>query len=192
MAALLHLVDENGQPAHPSIQAAVEAAFRWASREYRKFDPALLAGMAESVALAMSRRFELIEFPRRYAFTALTGKLHEWYRAHPTVEVVLEPTELEQLGGSSKEAISAANLSLLFVEVKSKLSERDRQILALMEQDLANPNDIAQAFNISYKAAAKALQRARERIRSIIFPKGNGNATDELIPRPHNLNPKKW
>jgi DNA-directed RNA polymerase specialized sigma24 family protein len=192
MAFLLHLVDENGHPAHPSIQAAVEAAFRWISREYRQFDRALLAGMAESVALAMSRRVEFIELPRRYAFTALTGKVHEWYRAHPKVEVVLEPTELEQLGGSSKEAISAANLSLLFAEVKRKLSDRDRQILVLMEQDRANPKDIARVFDISYRAAAKALQRARGRIRSIIFPKGNQNANDELIPRPHNLNPKKW
>jgi hypothetical protein len=60
MAVLLHLVDENGQPAHPSILAAAEAAFRWVSREYRQCDRALLAGMAESVALAMSRRVESI------------------------------------------------------------------------------------------------------------------------------------
>jgi len=72
-AILLHLVDEHDQPVPPQVRLAVETAYRWALREYQHFDRAVLAGMAESVATAMCRRVDQIEFPRRYAFTALTG-----------------------------------------------------------------------------------------------------------------------
>src|SRR5258708_31991646 len=107
--------------------------------------------MAESVALAMCRRLEQIEFPRRYAFTALTGKLQEWYRAHPAVEILMDPAEVEHLAGQSK-STSAADLNVLFSQIKSRLSERDRQILVLLEQDLG-AQEIANAFKISYSAA---------------------------------------
>ena len=188
---LLHLVDENGQPAPPSVRVAVEAAFRWASHEYRHFDPALLAGIAESVALAMCRRHELIEFPRRYAFAALTGKLQEWYRAHPAVEVLLEPSEFERLGGAGNDVISAANLSILFAEMKSKLSERDRQILVLMEQDLGGPQQIAEVFGMSYSAAAKAIQRVRDRMAAILSPSEMRNRSgNEMMTRSRHFNPE--
>jgi hypothetical protein len=87
---LLHLVDENGHPVPAPIRAAIEAAHRWALKEYKYFDRAVLAGMAEAVALSMCRRLDQIDFPGRYAFTALTGKLQEWYRAHPAVEVLFD------------------------------------------------------------------------------------------------------
>ena len=76
---LLHLVNEHGQPVPPSVRVAVETAYHWVLREYEHFDQALLAGMAESVGSAMCRRLVHIEFPRRYAIVALTGKLQEWY-----------------------------------------------------------------------------------------------------------------
>src|SRR4051812_45189453 len=141
-ATLLHLVDEHGQPVPPQVRLAVEAAYRWAEREYQHFDHAVLAGMAEAVALAMCRRLDGIEFPRRYAVAALMGKLQEWYRAHPAVEILMDPAEVEDLPDDKPKSIPAAELNLLFSEIKTRLSERDRQILVLLEQDLG-PAEIA-------------------------------------------------
>jgi DNA-directed RNA polymerase specialized sigma24 family protein len=168
MAAIfLHLVDEHDQPVPPQVRLAVETAYRWALHEYQHFDRAVLAGMAESVALAMCRRSDQIQFPRRYALTALTGRLQEWYRAHPAIEILMDPAEVEHLTGDNPKSTSAAELTVLFSQIKSRLSERDRQILVLLEQDLG-AQEIAKAFKLSYSAAGKAIQRARERMAAIL------------------------
>jgi RNA polymerase sigma factor (sigma-70 family) len=189
---LLHLVDEHGQPVPPQVRLAVEAAYRWVAREYQHFDQAVLAGMAEAVALAMCRRLDRIEFPRRYAVAALTGKLHEWYRAHPAVEVILEPDDIEHVRKARPTPASSADLSVLFSEIKAQLSERDRQILVLMEQDLG-PQEIAKAFEISYSAAAKAIQRARERMAAILAENGSQqDEENETMSRPRLFSLKIW
>jgi hypothetical protein len=186
-AILLHLVDEHDQPVPLQVRLAVETAHRWALHEYQHFDRAVLAGMAESVAVAMCRRLEQIEFPRRYAFTALTGKLQEWYRAHPAIEILMDPAEVEHLTGDKSKSTSAADLNVLFSQIKARLSERDRQILVLLEQDLG-PKEIAKAFNISYLAAAKAIQRARERMAAILSGTGSeSNEDDKKCHDPEHL-----
>src|ERR1700722_120933 len=188
---LLHLVDEQGRPVPPSVSIAVETAYRWVSREYEHFDQALLAGMAESVALAMCRRLMHIEFPRRYASAALTGKLQEWYRAHPGVEVPLELEESERTKGPRPGAMTSADLSILFAEIKVQLSERDRQILVLMEQDVGSPQQIAEVFEMSYSAAAKAIQRVRDRMATILAPSETRNSSDnQLMTRSRHFNPE--
>src|SRR5215468_5793872 len=88
--SLLYLVDEDNKPVQPEIRIAVEAAFRWSVREYRNMDEADLAAMAEAVALGMSKRLEEIQSPWRYALAALTGRIHEWFRAHPAKMVSFE------------------------------------------------------------------------------------------------------
>ena len=191
-AILLHLVDEHDQPVPLQVRLAVETAYRWSLHEYQHFDRAVLAGMAESVAVAMCRRLEQIEFPRRYAFTALTGKLQEWYRAHPAIEILMDPAELEHLSGGKPKSTSAADLNVLFSQIKARLSERDRQILVLLEQDLG-PKEIAKAFDISYVAAAKAIQRARDRMAAILSGIGTeSKEVDEEIPRSRTFNLKIW
>ena len=82
----------------------------------------------------MCRRLDQIEFPRRYAFAALTGKLQEWYRAHPAVEIMMEPDGSRTLTGEKPNGArtSAADLNVLFSQIKTRLSERDRQILVLL------------------------------------------------------------
>jgi DNA-directed RNA polymerase specialized sigma24 family protein len=166
-ATLLHLVDQYGQPVPPQVRLAVEAAYRWAEREYERFDRAVLAEMAEALALAMCRHQDRIELPRRYAVAALAGKLQEWYRAHPAVEVMLEPEDLEQVMQAEPVPATSPDLNVLFAEIKTQLSERDRQILVLLEQGLG-PQEIAKAFDMSYSAAAKAIQRARDRMAAIL------------------------
>ncbi len=186
-AILLHLVDEHGAPVPLQVRLAVESAYRWAVQEYQHIDQAVLAGMAESVAVGMCRRLDQIEFPRRYAFTALTGKLQEWYRAHPVVEIQLDPAEVDHLTGDKRKSASATDMNLLFSEIKARLSERDRQILVLLEQDLG-PKEIAKAFDISYVAAAKAIQRARDRMAAILSGTGTeSKEDDEEMPRSTNI-----
>ena len=186
---LLHLVNEHGQPVPPSVRVAVETAYQWVLREYEHFDRALLAGMAESVALAMCRRLVHIEFPRRYAIVALTGKLQEWYRAHPGVEVPLE-LEAERIKGPRPDAMTSADLTILFAEIKVQLSERDRQILVLMEQDLGGPQQIAEVFEMSYSAAAKAIQRVRDRMAAILASSETRNGSNnEMMTRSRHFNP---
>jgi DNA-directed RNA polymerase specialized sigma24 family protein len=191
-ATLLHLVDEHDQPVPPQVRVAVETAYRWALHEYQHFDRAVLAGMAESVALAMCRRLEQIEFPRRYAFTALTGKLQEWYRAHPAIEILMDPAEVEHLTGDKSKSTSAADLNVLFSQMKAQLSERDRQILVLLEQDLG-AQEIAKAFKISYSAAGKAIQRARDRMAAILSATENQQDEEgDADSRPRAIGIKIW
>jgi hypothetical protein len=188
---LLHLVDEHGQPVPPSVRVAVETAYRWALREHEHFDQAILAGMAESVGLAMCRRLVHIEFPRRYAIAALTGKLQEWYRAHPGVEIPLELEEAERIRSPRPDAMTSADLSILFAEIKVQLSTRDRQILVLMEQDLGSPQQIAEVFEMSYSAAAKAIQRVRDRMAAILARSETRNGSDnEMMTRSRHFNPE--
>jgi hypothetical protein len=191
-AILLHLVDEHDQPVPPQVRLAVETAYRWALHEYQHFDRAVLAGMAESVALAMCRRLDQIEFPRRYAFTALTGKLHEWYRAHPAVEILMDPAEVEHLTGGKPKSTSAADLNVLFSQIKARLTERDRQILVLLEQDLG-VQEVAKVFKISYSAAGKAIQRARDRMAAILSAAENQpDEEGDAGSRPRAIGIKIW
>ena len=191
-ATILHLVDEHGAPVPSQVRLAVESAYRWAVREYRHIDQAVLAGLAESVAVGMCRRLDQIGFPRRYAFAALTGKLQEWYRAHPVVEIAVGPDDIDRFNGPRRMAASATEMNLLFSEIKARLSERDRQILVLLEQDLG-PKEIAKAFDISYVAAAKAIQRARDRMAAILSGTGSESKEDEdEMPRSRTFNLKIW
>ena len=191
-ATLLHLVDEHGQPVPPQVRLAVEAAYRWAEQEYQRFDRAVLAEMAEALALAMCRHRDRIELPRRYAVAAMAGKLQEWYRAHPAVEVMLEPDDLEQVIQAEPVPATSPDLNVLFAEMKAQLSERDRQVLVLLEQDLG-PQEIAKAFEISYFAAAKAIQRARDRMAAILSGTGNQKGEENgTMNRPRAVGFKIW
>ena len=167
--SLLYLVDQDNKPVKPEIRIAVEAAFRWSVREYRYMDEADLAAMAEAVALGMSKRLEEIQSPRRYAFAALTGRIQEWYRIHPAKMVSFETEdELDREIGPDDRFVFDVERRLLFAQIRRQLSGRDRKICMLLEQDLSSPGEIAKVLQISYTAAAKALQRARERMAAIV------------------------
>ena len=173
--SLLYLVDEDNKPVKPEIRMAVEAAFRWSVREYRNMDEADLAAMAEAVALGMSKRLEEIQSPRRYAFAALTGRIQEWFRAHPAKIVSFETEdELDRQVGPDERFVFDVERRLLFAQIRRQLSERDREICILLEQDLTSPGEIAKVLEISYAAAAKALQRARKRMAAIVMVESPG------------------
>ena len=86
--------------------------------------------------------------------------------------------------------MTSADLSILFAEIKVQLSERDRQILVLMEQDVGSPQQIAEVFEMSYSAAAKAIQRVRDRMAAILAPSETRNGSDnEMMTRSRHFNP---
>jgi RNA polymerase sigma factor (sigma-70 family) len=186
--SLLHLVDQNHAPVKPEIRIAVEAAYRWSIREYPNIDGADLAAMAEGVGLRMSKRFDEIQSPRRYAFAALAGRIQEWFRKHPAKMVSFGSEDKfdREIGPDNRFSLEVER-RLLFAQIRSRLSERDRQICMLLEQDVTSPREIAKALEISYSAAAKALERARERMASIVMVKSPGA---QKSPKPKVLTVK--
>jgi hypothetical protein len=54
--------------------------------------------------------------------------------------------------------------AVLFDQLKTKLGERDRHILVLLQQGITSPASGGSARGVSYAAAVKAIQRVKERI----------------------------
>jgi RNA polymerase sigma factor (sigma-70 family) len=167
--AHLHLIDGEGKTLPDDIRLALEAAYRWAKREFRTIDPALVANWTEEVGLSMAWKCNSIRSPRRYAFAALHGKIREWYRKGAARELAVGiGPELELWLGARQSAQAAIDRTILFEQLRMKLNERDRHILVLLQQDIRSPADVAEALGISYTAAAKAIQRVKERISIIL------------------------
>ncbi len=180
---LLHLVDQRGQTLPVAIRLAVEAAHRWVRWEYPHLDEAVVAGWAEDVGQAMGTRLDEIRSPYRYAFAALHGKVREWFRSNASKEVLVGTArELELWAGIDRSTQRVIYRAVLFDQLKTKLSERDRHILVLLQQDMTSPASVAAVLGVSYAAAAKAIQRAKERIAAILV----GVPTAEQVPvSPH-------
>jgi len=180
---LLHLVDQRGQTLPVAIRLAVQAAHRWVRREYPRLDEAVVAGWAEDVGKAMGARLDEIRSPYRYAFAALHGKVREWFRSNASREVLVGiGKELELWAGIDRSTQRVIYRAVLFDQLKTKLSERDRHILVLLQQDMTSPASVAAALGVSYAAAAKAIQRVKERIAAILV----GVPTAEQVPvSPH-------
>ncbi len=180
----LHLVDKQGDSITPTIAAAVEAAFRWASREFPLIDPALLAHWAEEVGRSMQAKGDSVGSARRYAFAALHGKVRDWRKTGAAKEIAVGiGPELERWAGITKNAQRSMDRKILFDQLKTTLNERDRYILVLLLQDVTSPADVSVALGVSYGAAAKAIQRVKERIASLL----SGASTDQSLSResPH-------
>jgi DNA-directed RNA polymerase specialized sigma24 family protein len=166
---LLHLVDRRGHTLPLAIRQAVEAAHRWVRWEYPHLDEAVVAGWAEDVGKAMGSRLDEIRSPYRYAFAALHGKVREWFRSNASREILVGTgSELEVWAGIDRSAQRVIYRAVLFEQLKTKLTERDRHILVLLQQDITSPASVAAALGVSYAAAAKAIQRVKERIAAIL------------------------
>jgi DNA-directed RNA polymerase specialized sigma24 family protein len=181
---LLHLVDQRGQTLPVDIRLAVEAAHRWVRREYPRLDEAVVAGWAEDVGKAMGLRLDDIRSPYRYAFAALHGKVREWFRTNASKEILVGTgSELELWASIDRSAQRVIYRAVLFEQLKTKLSERDRHILVLLQQDITSPASVAVALGVSYAAAAKAIQRVKERIAAILVGDPTGEQV-QMSPHP--------
>jgi DNA-directed RNA polymerase specialized sigma24 family protein len=165
--AQLHLVDTSGTAVCPEVETAVERSFHWVLRDYPQLDSAMIANWAEEVALSMQARVTTIVSPQRYAYAALKGKVHDWMRSAPAKEEVAGlGRDLERIGGLNGSFEGAVDRKILFEQLKATLNERDRYILVLLLEDNTSPATVAKALGTSYPAAAKAIQRVKERIAS--------------------------
>ncbi len=173
--SLLHLIDDSGAPVSAEIRAAVEGAYRYAKRQFVKIDDAILAAIAESVAPKCSRRRDEIASMDQYALAVMVGEVHAWLRTHPLVEIsTLTDIEMEKAAGPAEDfSLSAISNGVLIDQMNIHLSQRDRQILALIYQELDTPADIASELGLTYEAAKKALLRAKERMASILARTNN-------------------
>jgi DNA-directed RNA polymerase specialized sigma24 family protein len=163
--AQLHLVDGNGIAVGSDIEKAIEHSFRWVVRDYPQIDPALIANWAEDLARSMQGREISVSSPLRYAYTALKGRVRDWMRSGAAQEQLAGVgQDLERIGGLGGSFQTSADRKILFEQLKATLNERDRYILVLLLQDNTSPATIADALGTTYPAAAKAIQRLKERI----------------------------
>ena len=166
--AQLHLVNSKGVPLNSTIQGACETAFRWVLRDYPQFDQALIANWAEEVGAAMEARGELIKSPKRYAYIALAGKVRDWKRTGAgKAELRGMGSELEYISDLSVSFTAEVETKVWFEQISLSLNERDRAILVLLTRD-ASTAEIATFLNTSYAAAAKAMQRVKDRISAVV------------------------
>jgi hypothetical protein len=148
---LLHLVNRRGQTLPVNVCLAVETAHRWVRREYPHLDEAVVAGWAEDVGRAMGGRLDDIRSPHRYASAALHGKVREWFRSNTSKEIPVGiGNELERWAGIDRSTQRVIYRAILFDQLKTKLSERDRHILVLLQQDITSPSNVASALGVSY------------------------------------------
>jgi len=171
--AQLHFVDESGVAIPTEIETAVERSFHWVLRDYPQVDSALIANWAEDVARTMKARETPVISPLRYAYAALKGRVRDWMKSGSAQEQLAGVgQDLERIGGLGRSFQNAADRKILFEQLKATLNERDRYILVLLLQDNTSPATIADALGTTYPAAAKAIQRVKERIAATL----NGGA----------------
>jgi RNA polymerase sigma factor (sigma-70 family) len=159
----LHLISDSGEAVGPQIAAAVEAAYRWAVSMFPSVDTALLANAAERLAKSMEANKELVS-PRRYAYAAMHGKVRDLRRTKAGSEASMSLHEMERLGVPAKTFEDDIERSILFHQLRAKLSARDRFILILLTECDAGPKKVANALGVSTEAATKAIQRVRQRL----------------------------
>jgi hypothetical protein len=168
LRAHLHLIDSRGMPLSSIVQAACELAFKRVLLDYPNFDEAQIANWAEEVALAMNERGDAIQFPKRYAYMALKGKVRDWSRTGAgRAELKGIGPELEKVAGSSESSETQTEREVLFEQILPMLSERDRAILVLLLNEQSTPA-VAAFLDTNYAAAAKAIQRVKDRISVVV------------------------
>jgi hypothetical protein len=161
----LHLVDAQGHDVLPAVKNAIEVVFRWVLKDFPNVDPAMISEWAEELGSSMNTKHESITSPERYAYSALKGKVHDWLRTKTAKEEsVGVGHDLERLGGIDRSFQRKMDHSLLFDQLRLSMNERERYILVLLLEGETSPAVTAQAFGLSYAAAAKAIQRVKERV----------------------------
>ena len=126
----------------------------------------------------MVRRRSSISSLKSYALASLTGQVFEWRRQHPDKQVICDSAAIlsNLAGGVLDTQFRDVELRASFRQIKPHLSERDLKIFVLMGQARAQPGEVSLVLGIGYLAAAKALERAKGRIRILLIPARNMTA----------------
>jgi DNA-directed RNA polymerase specialized sigma24 family protein len=167
---LLHLVTAGGKPVDGDVRLAVEEAFRRVVCRFRRVDEAILANLAESVAVLVARKRKEILALKQYAFVALCGRVLDRLRRKPQREIAIgQSVELQSVMQATEDpAFAEIEVQYLLEQMKAQLSERDRVILLLLERNRGQPAEVAEALHLTYAAAAKAIQRTKERMAQLL------------------------
>src|ERR1700742_2065619 len=155
----LHLIDANGDAVAPAIRAAVEAAFRLAVVRFPGVDSAIIANLAERLAKNMAGNVDSVGSVRRYAYSAMLGVVRDWLKTRAAREIAVGSyQELDKCSGGSNSFQRKIDRAILFQQLKTHLSERDRYILVLLLKHSVKTEDVALELGISDDAARKAIQ----------------------------------
>ena len=166
--ALLHLVDRSGVVLNAEIHAACEKAFTRVVLDFPNFDQALIADWAEELAAEMDLKGEAIQFPKRYAYMALRGQVRDWSRTGAgRAELKGIGPDLEAFAGNAKSFTEQTEREILFEQILPELSERDRAILVLLQNEQST-EAVATFLGVKYSAAAKAMQRMKDRVSVVL------------------------
>ncbi|WP_216841138.1 hypothetical protein [Acidobacterium sp. S8] len=97
-------------------------------------------------------------------------------KARAANEISMTLHELDKLGVAAKSFEADIERAVLFQQLRTQLSDRDRFILILLTELDAGPKNVAHALGISTEAATKAIQRVRQRLAGCLdtaanFPK---------------------
>jgi DNA-directed RNA polymerase specialized sigma subunit len=157
----LHLISDNGDTV-TEIAGAVEAAHHWAVSMFTNIDTAPPCQCGERLAKNMEARKRDLESPRRYAYAAMHSKVRDLQKTRAANESSMPPHELDQLGVTAKSFQDDIERSILFQQLRTKLSDRDRFILILLTELDTGPKNVAHTLGISTEAATKAIQRVRQ------------------------------
>jgi len=124
----------------------------------------------------MELKSDGVDSPRRYAYAALHGKVRDWMKSGAARETSVGiGKSLEALGGVNGSFQGTVDRSILFEQLKATLNERDKYILVLLLQDNTSPATVASALGVSYAAAAKAIQRVKDRISATLVGHADKN-----------------
>ena len=119
--------------------------------------------------MSLAEKRDGIDDPRRYAFSALLKKVQSHARLGSSQELSAGiGQDLEEWAGADHQTATRIERQVLFRELQAHLNDRDRDILILLLQDATSPAAIASALGVDYNAAAKAVQRLKQRIRAIL------------------------
>ena len=117
----------------------------------------------------MAEREATVRSPHRYASAAMQNKVREHFRSGAAREVTVGTSQkLEEGVGHDFQSAQTIERRVLFRELQAQLSQRDQRIFILLQQEVTSPSTIASSLGISYNAAAKAVQRVKERLHTIL------------------------
>ncbi len=166
--AHLHLIDRSGVVLNPEIQAACEKAFTRVVLDFPNFDQALIADWAEEIAVDMDGRGDAIQFPKRYAYMALRGRVRDWSRTGAgRAELKGIGPDLEEVAGVTESSRDQTEREILMKQILPELGERDRAILVLLLNEQST-SAVATFLGVNYMAAAKAMQRMKDRVSVVL------------------------
>jgi DNA-directed RNA polymerase specialized sigma24 family protein len=177
-------VDGSGRELESDLQSAIHAAYLRVLSLFRsKVDDSVLADMAEDVAATIAVKRSSIRSIRSYSAAALIGKVRDWLRTQPQIDVsVGQLAELEDVGHAAEDpAFAEVEIQRLLEQLKQQLTERDRLILLLMIRGHGDPKHVGAALHLNYAAAAKAIQRTRARLADILYGDGRNQTARHKV-----------